>query len=387
MLRAFAPAAVVMTLALATAGCGSGASGPQTAAAGTSAAPRDGADVPVAQGGSGTGAPPPISLERAVGQRLISGYHGAQPTASVLSAVRAGRIGGVILFGENVPTIAAARAAVRSLKRAAAAGHQPRLLIMVDQEGGDVKRLPSLPPAVSPAQMGAVGDPASKARAEGEKTGRALRGLGVNVDLAPVADVPDGPGSFLGTRAFSRRAGVVARGACGFAAGLRSTGVVGSLKHFPGLGRATGNTDLAPVRIGATRSALMADLSAYRRCAAAAPMVMISSASYPALGIDEPAVLSPRTYRVLAATGFRGITISDAFDTPAIANRVRPARTALRAGADLLLYGLDETGAQRAYSRLLQDARSGGLSRADLESDARRILAFKRSLGDRRGPS
>src|SRR4051794_29845799 len=88
----------------------------------------------------------PISLRDAVGQRIITGYHGARPTASVLSAVRKGRAGGVILFGENVPSPAAARAAVRSLQHAAQAGHRPPLLIMVDQEGGDVRRLPSLPP-------------------------------------------------------------------------------------------------------------------------------------------------------------------------------------------------------------------------------------------------
>jgi beta-N-acetylhexosaminidase len=369
---------------MALGGCGGGGGSERPPASAAPAAPNA---TPAAAVPPGDGEPPrpdttrPIPLERAIGQRLVSGYHGPRPTASILRAVRAGRVGGVILFGENVPDVATTRAAVRALKGAAATGHQPPLLVMVDQEGGDVKRLATLPPALSPAQMGATDGPSSTARAQGLKTGRALRGLGINVDLAPVADVPDGPGSFLGTRAFSRTPAVVARAACGFAAGLGGAGVAGSLKHFPGLGRAPGNTDLAPVRIVADRHALTADLAAYRRCAADVPMVMVSSASYPALGIDGPAVLSPRTYRALAATGFRGITITDAFDTPAIANQTRPALTALTAGVDLLLYGVDEAGAQQAYARLVQDARSGGLPRSSLDAAARRILAFKRRLG------
>jgi beta-N-acetylhexosaminidase len=286
----------------------------------------------------------------------------------------------VILFGENVPTVAVARAAIKSLKNAAAAGHQPPLLILVDQEGGDVKRLASLPPALSPAQMGASGSPATTARAQGAKTGRALAKIGVNVDLAPVADVPEHATSFLGTRAFSQSRDVVARGACGFAAGLASAGVASSLKHFPGLGRASGNTDLKPISISASATDLAGDLAAYKRCARAAPMVMVSSASYRALGIDRPAVLERKTYDTLATTGFRGVTISDAFDTPAIANQNRPALTALTAGLDLLLYGVDESGAQRAYTRLLEDARAGRLKQAALQQATQRILAFKKRL-------
>lgn len=372
--RAAAVATAVMSAA-AIAGCGSDPEADSTAR--VTATTARGAPVAGARAGE---APQPIALERAVGQRIITGYRGAKPTPSVLRAVRTGRVGGVILFGDNVPTLAAARAAIRSLKRAAAAGRQPPLLVVIDQEGGEVNRLASLPPKISPAQMGAARGPQRKAEAEGLRTGRALRRLGVNVDLAPVADVPDGPRSFLGTRAFSAKRKVVARGACGFAAGLKRGGVAASLKHFPGLGRARANTDLRPVRVEASRPELRADLAAYERCAGAVPMVMISSASYPALGIERPAVLDSRTYRVLAATGFEGITISDAFDTPAIANQTRPALAALKAGVDLLLYGSEEAGAQRAYARLLSDARAGSLPRAALQETAHRILRFKSVL-------
>ena len=159
-----------------------------------------------------------MKLGHAVGQRLVTGYRGVRPPKSVLSAVRAGRLGGVILFRENVPT--APRRAARSgrCRRQARAGGRPPLLIMIDQEGGDVRRLTTLPPRVSPAQMGASKSPAGTAERHGRETGAALRKLGINVNLAPVADVPEGPDNFLGERAFSRSRDVVARAACGFSA-------------------------------------------------------------------------------------------------------------------------------------------------------------------------
>ncbi len=321
-----------------------------------------------------------IAVGRELGQRIVTGYHGTRPTDSVLRAVRDGTVGGVILFGENVPTLAAARSAIAALRQAAAEGHQPYLLVMIDQEGGRVKRLPSLPPDLSPAQMGAAPDPAITATAQGLATGRALRSVGVNVDLAPVADVPVGSSSFLGTRTFSRVPRIVASGACAFAAGLGRTGVAATLKHFPGLGQAPGNTDLMPVRVTASTGQVRTALGAYRLCGRSMQMVMISSASYPALGIVDPASLDPQTYRILASLGFTGITITDEFDTPAIANEHRPALAALKAGVDLLLYGPDESGARRAYAKLLGDARSGALSAAGLAATATRILAFKRRL-------
>lgn len=254
------------------------------------------------------------------------------------------------------------------------------MLILIDQEGGDVKRLPSLPPDRSPAEIGASQRPASDARDQGKRTASALAKLGINVDLAPVADVPFGAASFLGSRAFGASPTVVARAACGFLDGLRVGGVAGSLKHFPGLGRARGNTDLKPIRVDAGVAAIERDLAAYRRCAKRAPMVMISSASYPALGINRPAVLEKRTYGMLRDLGFRGVTISDAFDTPAIANQTRPALAAIKAGIDILLYGMEETGARLAFERLREDVRAGVLSRSSVTASAERVIAFKSRL-------
>ncbi len=323
---------------------------------------------------------PPVALERAIGQKIVTGYRGSKPTVTVLRSIRQGRVGGVILFADNVPTVAQAKATITLLQQAAASLEQPPLLVMIDQEGGDVKRLPSLPPTVSPARMGVSPSPMKTALAEGQRTGEALQAIGVNVNLAPVADVPDAKRSFLGSRAFSRAPKTVATAACGFIDGLGVGGVAGTLKHFPGLGRARGNTDFQRVRVTAPAASLTADLAAYDRCAARTPLVMMASATYPALGIANPAVLDPKAYALLTQRGFGGLTISDAFDTPAIAGRKDPAVRAIAAGLDLLLYGQNEAGARLAYTRLLAAAQDGTLDAARVQASAARILALKSRL-------
>ena len=151
----------------------------------------------------------------------------------------------MILFADNVDQPRAGiRAAIKQPRRAARRGGRPKVLVMIDQEGGLVKRLPGPPSA-----------PASRMRApeaEGRATGRMLRSLGIDVDLAPVADVAH-RGTFLGSRAFGTTPAAVARRACAFAKGLLAAGVAAALKHFPGLGYARVNTDDAPATVDVPR--------------------------------------------------------------------------------------------------------------------------------------
>lgn len=318
-----------------------------------------------------------MSATELVGQRVVTGWQGARPPAWLRTAARDGRIGGVILFKDNIPSTTRARRSIAALQREAKRGGQPPLLVMVDQEGGDVKRIASLPPDRSPRQIGRSADPAATARAEGERTGAALAKLGFNVDLAPVADVPDSAGSFLGERAFARDPETVAQAACAFADGLANGGVAGAFKHFPGLGRARANTDLTRVRVNAGAAELRADLEAYRRCPDQRRLTMVASATYQALGITAPAVLSSRSYELLTETGFSGLTISDALDTPAIEGRSRPEFRAVRAGLDLLLYAQTKGAATRAHRALMREVRAGRLRRTRLREVAARVIEFK----------
>src|SRR6185369_9689869 len=134
------------------------------------------------------------SIARLVGQKLVVRMEGTTPSADLLGRIQRGEVGGVILFGANITTATALRALTARLQGAATAGNRPRLLIAVDQEGGSVKRIPWIPPTLSPPQMGQLGS-TTIARSQGSATGLALHDLGIDVDFAPVADVPSSTAS------------------------------------------------------------------------------------------------------------------------------------------------------------------------------------------------
>jgi beta-N-acetylhexosaminidase len=310
---------------------------------------------------------------------IVARFHGPSPSPQFLARIRAGQVGGVILFGDNVADgVQAIRQLTTVLQRAAAAGGNPPLLIMTDQEGGAVKRLAG-PPSLAPADMSS----ASEALAQGKAAGALLRSAGVNLDLAPVADVEPRP-NFLGTRSFGRSPQIVGSRACAFARGLASADVAYTLKHFPGLGLAGGNTDLGSVSIPASAATLRASYRPYQLCGGAPlALVMVSSASYPDLGATLPAVMSPSIYRrelPLAVPGRIPPTISDDLQSPAIDSQTAPARRAIEAGLDLLLYAQTEQASASAYSKLLAEARSGLIPEARLTAASRQIRALKARL-------
>ncbi len=327
------------------------------------------APEPVAKAAATKPAPPPAEpsaaslLTRLVGARIMTAMRGTSPSASLLERARSGQIGGVILFGPNVS--AQLPATVASLQAAAREGGNPPLLVATDQEGGPIRRLAGEPPTAAPAQI-----TPGNAQGQGAATAHALLARGINTDLAPVADVL-GSGGFLGARSFGSSPARVAAGACGFARGLQAGGVNATFKHFPGLGKATQNTDLRAVSVTLSEPELANDMAAYRACQPA--LVMLSNAIYPALDPQAPAVLSSKIIHgvLRGKLGFAGVTISDTLAAPGVAGPATAVRAA-KAGVDVLLYS-DEDMSRRAYSELLSAARGGELSRAALEASAARI--------------
>jgi beta-N-acetylhexosaminidase len=346
------------------------------------------ATVALASGGDQTKPPAKVansattklSTAQLVGQRITTGYVGTTPPRSVLRAARSGRIGGVILFANNMPTPTVARRAITKLQAWAKAGGMPPLFVMIDQEGGIVQRLPTLAPTRSPASIGRSADPARTGMNQGRATGRALKKYGFNVNLAPVVDVPKVKNSFLGNRAYSSSAQVVADAGCAFAGGNKDVGVAATFKHFPGLGRAGADTDFSDVKIYAPRAVIDAENRAYTQCPDVPSFVMMASARYPKLGFDRPASLERDAYAMLAETGFRGLTITDALETPQFGPGANTARSALRAGVDVLLWGQAWSRAMTARTRLLADVKAGRVTRAQLEPGVERLIALKQSL-------
>lgn len=329
---------------------------------------------------------PAAPLSRLTGETIVGALAGP-PSPSFVARVRAGLVGGVILTGRWRSQAEMSTATTR-LQTAACRAGAP-LLIGVDQEGGRVRRLPWAEPNDSPEALGVLDDPG---QVELEAAGAAadLRLAGVDVDFAPVADVVSIPSSFLGSRAFSRDPAVVSKLVPAFIRGLQSAGIAATAKHFPGLGAASANTDDRPVVVRAGAAALARGLAPFRSAIAAGTrLVMVSSASYPALDPAAlPAMFSRRIVSGLlrGQLGFRGVVVTDALDAPAAAETPHAPARAIGAGVDLLLY-TGERASEAGYASLLGDASASAQLRRELTVAARRIDALKRWLAEAGGPS
>jgi beta-N-acetylhexosaminidase len=310
------------------------------------------------------------------------GFPGLTAPPSLLAQARQGHVGGVILFSQNISSRTQLRALTSSLQRAARAGGNPPLLIAVDQEGGIVKRLPAGPPHLSPPQMVASGGP-GVAGTQGTATGRYLSGLGINMDLAPVLDVPTFGGAFIWQqrRAFSFNPGVVARYGTAFALGLQGARVAAAGKHFPGLGSAPISTDNRLQELHPSAAQRAQALVPY---GAGIPRgldaVMIAVAGFPAYDSSgEPAAFSRAIIGGLLRRHlhFHGVAITDSLAAPTGHGEVAASVLAARGGADILLntdMAPGELGAlERAYRHAF------GPSAATTSYN--RIVVLKRRLG------
>ena len=229
-------------------------------------------------------------------------------------------------------------------------------LVFVDQEGGAVRAFPDAPPWTAASSFRSR----ATAFASGRDTARGLLRRGVDVDLAPVVDLPDGP---LGSRHFRSPAYAIA-----FARGLAAGGAGACVKHFPGLGSAPISTDLRPRVDALVRPH---ELAAFRAAIRArVPCVMISNAFYGGVR----ASISAPTYRLLRAQGFTGVAITDSLSIFRDAPAERWSRQAIRSGADLLLF-TSPVHARRAIAALVPLARRG-----DLDASVARFLQFRANL-------
>jgi beta-N-acetylhexosaminidase len=296
-------------------------------------------------------APPPTatvtSAQQAqllAGSRVLCTFAGPAVPPAVLDRVRAGTAAGVLLFASNLASADQARADAESIQEAAS-GSPSGLpaIVAADQEGGIVARVPG-PPSGSASELGTRS--VSDITVEGEATAENLLLWGINVDLAPVADVVR-PGSFEQRqhRSFSGDPAVAAAAVAAFVDGLRTGGSAATLKHFPGLGASSGNTDdtLSAVALSSDELDAVDSLPFASGIAAGAQLVMMSSAVYPAYD-SVPAVASRTVIQdvLRGRLGFTGVVISDALDTPALArlgSLGQAAVAAAAAGVDLFIAG------------------------------------------------
>jgi len=323
---------------------------------------------------------PRLPLPQAVGQTLVMAFDGTSLPEYIRRRLRNGEGAGVILFGGNVADAAHLRRLTRTVQRSARGG----ALIATDQEGGEIRNVPFAGPVAGQSSQ-ATPQAAGAAAAE---AARGLRRGGVNVNLAPVADVePASGGGALPGRLYPGSAREVAAATTAALRAHARARVAATVKHFPGLGRATVNTDDGSATIDATRTEIEAtDLEPYRAAVAAdAPLVMAGHALYP--GFDSTHIASQShvllTDVLRDQLGFRGVTVTDSIEAQAVLDRSGVATAAIRsiaAGADIVL--MTGSGSWNlVYPRLLSRARRDPAFAARVRESAQRVLALKRRLG------
>jgi beta-N-acetylhexosaminidase len=326
-----------------------------------------------------------------VGQLFLVGVTDDIAGPQTTAALRQYHFGSLLLYptSEGVTALAAATAHMQALGTANDGG--VRMFIAANQEGGEVQHLTGPGFSTMPSALTQGTWPTATLRSAAAGWGRELRAAGVNFDLAPVMDVvpaataaSNAPVGALDRQFGSTPAGNGAHGAA-FIAGMASAGVATAAKHFPGLGRVTGNTDFTANVVDNVTTADDAYLGSFRAAVAAgAPFVMVALATYTQIDKSQLAVFSPTVMKLLrSGLGFRGAIMSDDLGD-ALAVQSVPAATRaisfLTAGGDMITSQSLQPALTMAGAVLAQ-ATSSASFRAVVDAAAQRVLAAKQAYG------
>jgi beta-N-acetylhexosaminidase len=318
-----------------------------------------------------------------IGQLLVVGFEDTEMSPQLRRLLTRIQPAGVILFARNIVT---AEQTHRLLKECQSCVSSP-LFTCVDMEGGLVDRFRKvLGPSPSAGDVYATGD-RKLFRKHGKIIGECCCALGFNTDLAPVVDLAfKKSDKVLGSRAVSANPKEAVRYAREFLAGLRSAGVLGCLKHFPGLGEANLDTHLKLPQVSKPWKALWSeDLKPYRDLRLEAPMVLVGHAAYSsATDKRTPASLSKQWVEGILRKkiGYRGLVISDDLEMGAVLKAGSTAHAAvehIRAGGDLGLICHAEENVIGGYEALIAEAECNETFAKRCEESIQRVLAFKKS--------
>lgn len=335
-----------------------------------------------------------LSLEQQVGQRVIFSYPGPDPTDEMFQLVKDGMVGGLIFFGENIPSLAHVADVVQEFRAAHAQSPTSDLPLQLntDQEGGYIRRLRGQEPVLSEKKIGQSADPLGEATKAGTGAGEALKAVGMNMNLAPVEDVYRQEGNFddRWERSYSTDFTVCGELGAAFVRAQQATGVAATAKHYPGLGAAPrdANTDLGVVMLTQSAAEIRTiDEGAFTPViAAGVQLVMTSWATYPAIDPDYPAGLSKIFVgqELRGRQHFRGVTITDALEAGALApfgDTGERSVLAAEAGMDVLLCsGRDVQQGKDAVAAVAAALRSGRLNPGEHKIALRRIRRLRATL-------
>ena len=278
-----------------------------------------------------------LELERQAAACLFESFPGAEAPDWIRAWLGRG-LGGIVLFADNVADRSQAAALTAALR-----AERDELVVAIDEEGGDVTRLEAASGSSYPGNLAlGAGDDTELTEGVAAAIAAELTGIGVTMNLAPVADVNSNPRNpVIGVRSFGSEPDLVARHVAAFVAGTQRVGVAACAKHFPGHGDTAVDSHLElPTVAGDLQEALLPFRAAID---VGVQGVMTGHLLVPELD-DAPATLSPRIVSGLLREelGFEGLVLSDALEIRAVSctvGLVEGALTALEAGVDALCLG------------------------------------------------
>jgi beta-N-acetylhexosaminidase len=294
-------------------------------------------------------------------------------------------VGGVLLFGATAPADLGSE--LTSLESTAPGGIRP--FVMTDEEGGGVQRMANLVGSMPWArEMGSTMSPA-QIQSLAESVGKAMLAAGVTMDLAPVLDVDGGDGPNAtdpdGWRSFSDDEPIAASDGLAFAAGLEAAGVIPVVKHFPGLGGASGNTDDGPASTLPYSTLFGGGLLPFEAAVSAKlPAIMVSNATVPGLS-TVPASLSTSVIQgvLIGQLHYQCLILTDSLDALAISDLglsvAQASVESIAAGADMILFSSGDQAQVLAsiQSAMVAAVGDGQLSKAQLVDAASKVLSAK----------
>ena len=325
-----------------------------------------------------------MSLQKKVGRLLIAGFKGITMSDEIKHLIHEYHIGGVILFGRNIGTPQEILDLTQSLqKEAKAAGYTSPLLICIDQENGAVRRLGEGTTIIPGAMLlGATHEP-MHARKAGFLTGKELRALGINWNLAPVVDINNNPQNpVIGVRSFGENASEVTEMAKNSMLGMQEAGIMTTLKHFPGHGDTSVDSHLDLPVIGHDLKRLHeVELVPFKECiAAGADAIMSAHVYFPALEkeANTPATLSRSVITGLLREelGFDGVITTDCMEMDAIAKGIGTVNgcvKAVEAGVDLVMVSHIHPLQEESVLKLMEAVINGTVAEQQIDRSIERI--------------
>lgn len=318
-----------------------------------------------------------LPLRRRLAQLVMVGVDPSGP-GEARALVAAEQVGGIFIGGSATGLLTGG--ALGTVQDAA----QLPVAVAVDDEGGRVQRFDDIAGSIPSARDMAATMSPEQVHELARERGAALRASGVTVDLAPIVDVSDQPDDeVIGDRSFASDPEVVIRYAGAFAQGLRDSGVLPVFKHFPGHGRADGDSHQGAVRTPPVAELLRTDIEPYRRLlGSGADAVMMGHLDVPGLTAPAtPASISPAALDLLRdEVGYQGLVMSDDLGAMrAISDRMALPEAVLRslaAGVDLALWTSGDPPGP-VLDHLEQGVRTGALPQARVDEAVQRVLGAK----------